>query len=333
MSSEDMSEYEAMRLAKIARNEARLRALGLHENPWSDAAKIQSSNTLNPSTRTATRLAPTGPLRRSKRLKESPGNGIAATTTRGTKNPRRNEGEQDTQEDPVYHPFEDGERGSRKLSPSSNGSLKTVQKSVPMVSLPLNSARSMALNLDKLLTDSLVGKTLTANGKAHVMEESAKLAVAGYSGAPISFNKYSGVQEWGNDVLFLWINLDAPVSDVTNDFPNGGRRVTWFGGSRMHEGSNAIQRLLSVARDPTTTGGIVLWCRRYLKERRTFEPYTCLGRLSYVSHEPESHPLAFVWKLEDFERITTHKDKERRETFSAMVAGRASGTSTSEAKP
>ena len=135
----------------------------------------------------------------------------------------------------------------------------------------------------------------------------------------------------GQRRFFLWINLNAPNSDVINDFPDDGQQVTWYGGSRMHEGTPAIQRLLSVAKQQQlyTTGksgsgkggGIVLWCRRYIKERKAFEPYTCLGRLSYVSHTPHSRQLAFLWKLEDFESIQNHSDESRRRTFRSMVHG------------
>ena len=182
----------------------------------------------------------------------------------------------------------------------------------------------MKLNVSQLITNNIIGKTLAKTGKAHVMQESARLAVDGYDDdetPAISFNKYSGVQEWGNQVLFLWINLGAPNSDVTNDFPQGGRQVTWFGGSRMHNSTPVIQRLVTIGKikPGSNNAGVVLWCRRYIKERKTFEPYTCLGRLSYVSHDPNSHPLAFVWKLEDFERITNHTDETRRETFRQMV--------------
>ena len=321
MSGEEVNEYEALRLSKIARNEARLRELGLHKSPWNET-KIRQPPRDGPIA--AGRPIPTAPLRRSKRTRGSgSSDDVATRETKSRRNPQR--GHENTPNDQDYHPPEDNEKSdtesTKTRTKNSNKSRKTPPKPTSSASLPPNSARVMTLNVDKLLTSSLIGKTLSQTGKAHVMEESARLAVDGYGGASISFNKYSGVQEWGNNVLFLWINLDAPNSEVTNDFPNGGRQVTWYGGSRMHEGTQVIQRLLSVGKNTPTGGGggVVLWCRRYLKERKSFEPYTCLGRLSYISHEPESHPLPFVWKLEDFDRITAHESKERRETFEAMV--------------
>lgn len=60
-------------------------------------------------------------------------------------------------------------------------------------------------------------------GKAVVMQEAAQKSGHDLV-STISFNKYSGVQEWQNDALFLWVNLGAG-GDVVNDFLNGGRQV------------------------------------------------------------------------------------------------------------
>lgn len=63
---------------------------------------------------------------------------------------------------------------------------------------------------------------MEATGKAFVMEKVAK--AAGHDVNRLSFNKYSGVQEWQNDALFLWVNL-GKGGDVVNDFLNDGRQV------------------------------------------------------------------------------------------------------------
>lgn len=329
-SREQVNEYEALRLAKIARNEARLRELGLLKTPTTTPA---------PKARATVRVSPENPvnlpLRRSKRTRKA----IRYAAKGGdTKTPRRTRSQNDELEEEAdridmdYNPmYEDTAhlddettvQKTRKTSQSNGKTGSLIRKSPPAASMPPNSARTMKLTVTKLLDDhDIIGQTLSKTGKAYVMEESARLAVDSYDGtSSISFNKYSGVQEWGNKVLFLWINLGAPNSEVTNDFPNGGRQVTWFGGSRMHEGTPVIQRLLAVGKQATKDdgNGVVLWCRRYVKERKTFEPYTCLGRLSYVSHEPQSHPLLFVWKLVDFDRICNHADMTRRKTFQSML--------------
>jgi hypothetical protein len=58
-------------------------------------------------------------------------------------------------------------------------------------------------------------------GKAFVMEESAQLC--SHHSGNISFNKYSGVQEWKN-ALFLWVNL-GNGGDVVNEFLDSGRKA------------------------------------------------------------------------------------------------------------
>ena len=337
--SQEINEYEALRQAKIARNQARLRDLGLirqTEFPRKDSSKPQQTKDERSAKLSAKDDLANVPLRRSKRIRSSPVNYKEEKDFRDNRK-RRWEldatlSQEDTAKDLDYQPptsyDEDdlespNEENSQRLAHVTSRPPKSPKLSTPQSpstpSLSPNSAKAMKLDVELLLSDTFVGKTLSKTGKAHVMEESAKLAVNGYTGGHISFNKYCGVQEWGNNVLFLWINLHAPNSDVINEFPDDGRQVTWYGGSRMHEGTPVIQRLLAVGRNRPQGGGIVLWCRRYIKERKTFEPYTCLGRLSYVSHNPNSHPLAFVWKLVDYDRITCHPDKKRQEVFQSMV--------------
>ena len=42
----------------------------------------------------------------------------------------------------------------------------------------------------------------------------------------IGFNKYSGVCEFQNEALFLWVNIGVPDADVRNEFLNGGKQVS-----------------------------------------------------------------------------------------------------------
>lgn len=200
-------------------------------------------------------------------------------------------------------------------------------RSLPPTNLDTNSARAMNLDMNKLVlgdeqVKGFLGHQLDRYGKAPVMELSAHKAVDGFSGGPISFNKYSGVQQWGNDTLFLWINLGAPQSEVINDFLSSGKQVTWFGGSRMHDESNVIKHLIKVgkkgsARSPST--GIVLWCREYSRESKGFGPYICCGRLAYQYHEPGSRPLRFVWNLLDHERLMNHPERPVADRFQNLV--------------
>jgi hypothetical protein len=302
--------YLALREAKIARNEQRLRELGLMQPPGVEGS--------------ASRQGPSS----SKRKKVSSPQYSEPTILRRSS---RHRGEQ-----PASYQDELPERSQRKTRARSEKDASSLSESHVAVrkmppapsptSFPKNSARVFHLDVDRLLMgtkdgeDGALGQSMERMGKALVMEESARRAVSSYAGGPISFNKYSGVQEWGNNALFLWINLNPPQSDVLNEFPHGGRQVTWYGGSRMHSGTPAIQKLIRVGQEAEGSGGgVVLWCRQYVAEKRTFGPYVCFGRLTYHSHEPESQPLTFVWNLRDYDSLCSHKDKVVRDVFHNMV--------------
>jgi hypothetical protein len=85
-----------------------------------------------------------------------------------------------------------------------------------------HSARAMNIHVGNLVSGGLLGTMMEQTGKAFVMEEAAQRS--GIDVGNISFNKYSGVQEWKNDALFLWVNL-GNGGDVVNDFLNDGRQV------------------------------------------------------------------------------------------------------------
>jgi hypothetical protein len=307
--------YLALREAKIARNELRLKELGLLHQPSSlrgtGATSIQGQTS-------------------SKRKKVSSAEDSEPTILRRSSRHRG--------EEPASYQDVPPERSQRRTRARDEEDASSVSESDVAVramppapspsSFPKNSARVFHLDVERLLLgtkdgeDGALGQSMERTGKAFVMEESARRAVSSYSGGPISFNKYSGVQAWGNNVMFLWINLNPPNSEVLNEFPGGGRQVTWYGGSRMHSGTPVIQQLIKVgkeAKSEASDGGVVLWCRQYLAEKRTFGPYVCFGRLAYESHEPSSQPLTFVWNLRDYDSLCNHKDKEVREVFHSMV--------------
>lgn len=88
--------------------------------------------------------------------------------------------------------------------------------------------------------------------------------------------------------------------------------MIWYGGSKIHQDTPAIQRLISHGKSVTnnnnhTSGSygqnchdIILWCRFFDKNEKAF-PYTCFGRLSYELHELNSRPIKFVWNLRDYD--------------------------------
>ena len=338
--------YLQRRAAKIAENEKRLRELGLlstRKVTTTSLAVALTAPLSNSRTRALDNPSP-APIRRSKRLRHN--NPVSLP---------------DDAKDTVQknHP-------PRKRQPVPNTAQSAPKISRPTTSVPVpaNSARAIDIDVHRLLFGTsgdkgepndtgLLGKQLANIGKAFVMQESVRLAGVGKeweekdaSPNMISFNKYSGVQEWRNNVLFLWVNLNAPQCEVNNEFPENGTQITWYGGSRMHDESPVIQKLIEVAKQQQTqhssgeqgnsqgdpndaastpssnslySGGILLWCRRYVASLKGFTPYTCLGRLSYQSHEPYSRPLAFVFNLVDYPLLMDHPDPKAQALFQEMI--------------
>ena len=80
----------------------------------------------------------------------------------------------------------------------------------------------------------------------------------------------------------------------------------------MHENSRVVIRFLGILRssnnEKSSNNGIVLWCRRYNVESKTFDPYVCMGRVSYEQHDATVQPIKFVLNLLDFDDLmSTHK--------------------------
>lgn len=201
-----------------------------------------------------------------------------------------------------------------------HGSLSNskIKETASQRTFPANSARSISIHVEDLAVgkSGFLGQPMNATGKAIVMQESANRFSGPFSN--ISFNKYCGVQEWRNDAIFLWVNL-SNSNEFVNDFLEDGREITWFGGKRMHDETNVIQKLIRVGmaaanQELDPSNGIVLWVRQELAEKKgSFGPYHCLGRLAYSSHEPGSSPLSFVWTLMDYDRLLAEKSEAVRE--------------------
>ena len=335
---EEPNPYLALRAAKIARNQERLRALGLLKNPFQTstgrrskepsaaaAAAAAARRKRNAASRASRRhpaasdLTYGRELRRSKRLivpKESSlaveeeVAALAGDSTSSVVPPSP------TQQHPRRRKIQQRSRDRAAATAAT-------------ATFPSNSARAIHLDID-LLMERVLGRYMARTGKAWVMEESARIAAAATAGtslaptAGISFNKYSGVQEWASgSAMFLWVNLGAPNTDVVNDFTDGGRQVTWFGGARMHEESPVIRKLVGAGEgEGTSSGGtasVVLWCREYNPNKKTFSPYVCLGRLSLVSYNPNTRPLEFTWQLNDYDFLIEHPELSIRRNFHHLV--------------
>ena len=220
--ADDENPYLAMRAAKMARNEAHLAALGLMKVPLQQAPKSAKSKKVAATTKD--KHSEHEQLRRSLRRSpnlprshnfDSPLPLVELPPTR--KRPRR---------------AAIGTGGAREGE--SCVDLKSDDNELHPRTYPDNSARSLTINVKNLVfgrtnvpTDDgfLLGKQMASTGKAFVMEDTARRS--GFENiGKISFNKYSGIQEWGNAALFLWVNFGAPTSEVVNEFLDGGREVS-----------------------------------------------------------------------------------------------------------
>mmetsp|Transcript_16563 Transcript_16563/g.25758 ORF Transcript_16563/g.25758 Transcript_16563/m.25758 type:complete len:341 (-) Transcript_16563:30-1052(-) len=305
--------YQEMVNAKRKRNQDMLEAAGLLKPPQPPLYTTSvTSNKRNKNKQTQLKAAPQQPSRRSSRLSQSEKPNYKEVSTFielqaaiVKKRPRTTTTE------------------SRIVSPSP------VATPAPPAA---NSVRSINIDTKTLVLGEkgLLGQMMEYTGKEYVINES--FALAAYpddqkrlAGSRLSFNKYCGVQEFKN-AIFLWINLGSKDNPVVNDFLDNAQQVSWFGGSRMHDESPVIHKLLKMGKQNDDTGGsdkshsdIILWCRRYQTDTKKFTPYVCFGRLTYHSHIPQSHPLKFIWNLVDHDGMKNHSDMAVRERFAAFT--------------
>jgi hypothetical protein len=357
--NDESNPYLALRQANIARNEARLRELGLLHEARKPSTK-RSRSTSDPKSTTSSyghpnqstsghsavaRLdggewkadVPTPaeegdddiealpvssgtarPLRRSRRTL---GRSVdykevshSTTTTRVYDGIKLLEGDEVATD--VFEPDGEVDDDDIALASKNDKRVSTARAPTAAASFAPNSARNIALDVHRLVIDpenGWLGKPMEATGKAIVMETAAQLfATEQHFHRKISFNKYSGVQDWKRGI-FLWVNLGGPNNTVANDFIEGGRQMTWYGGARMKPTSSMIQNLVRVGKPTDDMDGIVLWCRRYEAVKRNFGPYYCLGRLAYQSHNPNVMPVTFVWSLVDYEALMQTGSKVAKE--------------------
>ena len=73
----------------------------------------------------------------------------------------------------------------------------------------------------------------------------------------------------------------------------------------MHDDTPVIKRLLrSRSKNDDSKerpDDIILWCR-FMDGSRA-QPYICLGRLGYVSHQSGVIPVEFMWELLDYKNL------------------------------
>eukprot|EP00980_Cylindrotheca_fusiformis_P002714 scaffold627_cov125-Cylindrotheca_fusiformis.AAC.31 len=313
--------YLALRAAKIARNQARLKELGLWKPPMqiSPVPPGDEKSKLKKAKRSKVNEKPSlkSPvnLRRSRRLSDKP------------EQPTTSQEDTTTAEQVVKKsPLIGQQRNTKKRSRAA------YAPSLP--SQPAgNSVRSIDLDTELLVVGeekAVLGRSMERTGKEFVIYQSFALAASTkdlerLGGSRLSFNKYCGVQEWKN-AIFLWVNLgNNKDNPVVNDFLEDGRQITWFGGSRMYDDSPVIHRLIQLGKEGeggerNESSRVILWCRKYQTATKQFTPYVCFGRLAYQSHVRESHPLAFVWRLLDYDRFKNHTDPNIRARFQEFTS-------------
>ncbi|KAL7540570.1 hypothetical protein ACHAXR_012540 [Thalassiosira sp. AJA248-18] len=326
--------YLAMREAKIARNQERLRELGLLIPPPLAVATPARTKKRPPKPKPI--VLALGPVRRSSRL--------SSQTKPDYKDPADVVGRKRPRSPPAI----------ALLDTSSSTAITVAKRAAAPATTPTvpaaNSVRTIDLDVKAFLfgkeddndvnnINGLLGKMMEFTGKEFVINESFSRAAAlddqqRLANTKLSFNKYCGVQEWRN-TIFLWVNLGT--ADSPNEFLEGGKQVTWFGGSRMHDESPVVHKMIrfgkeemrSLAKKTTneeeeasakannvdSNNTIVLWCRRYQPEVKKFSPYVCFGRMGYRSHVPGSRPLSFVLELLDYDGLKCHDHPAVRETF------------------
>jgi len=316
--------YQGMVDAKRKRNRDKLASSGLLEAKAAvDRLPVPQVITPNPprsinNKRNNQKKVYSGPVRRSGRLSSQAKPDYKDITSLNEK--QIGGSRKRSHDDVAYNDLDTAEDTKTDVSTIAKR-VPTYTKSKPGVPAP-HSVRSVNLNVDKLILgkSGLLGEMVENTGKEHVINQSFSLSATPYdqerlANTKLSFNKYCGVQEWSNCV-FLWVNL--ATSDSPNDFLLNGRQITWFGGSRMHDESPVIHKLIQYGQDAMIKkddSKIILWCRRYQTENKKFTPYVCLGRLGYESHIPGSSPLSFVWNLLDCDGLKHHEDSAVRERF------------------
>ena len=171
----------------------------------------------------------------------------------------------------------------------------------------------MSCDLERVLRDFCGAAVPGGFTKAAVMA-----ALRRPQDALARFSKYSGVVEWRNAVV-LWVNVGG--ADYKNQFLDGGRKMTWFAGSKHEPETPVIKRLLAlgdadVAGKQGGHGGggdeALLLCRVQPG------PYVCCGRVRIArdaatdlpeAHDPRRRPLKFVLRLLDHDTMLGREQK------------------------
>ncbi len=215
--------YLEMRKAKIERNQKVLASLGLSGSSpkkpiKTQRPKIESEQTMGFQTRRSSRRlrnASSSPLE-----EELPSKALSDAIVEKV--------------DAILPSLGDSKRQRAQKRPRSEELSASLQQSTKITRRPIvqseakpGTTRATTIDVKKTLCghfDSpvFVGRRLANTGKVAVVEHAAFMC--GIESG-IGFNKYSGICEFRNEAIFLWVNIGVPNADVKNEFLNDGKQV------------------------------------------------------------------------------------------------------------
>jgi len=277
MDNRPKSEYELLREKNIRRNENRLKDLGLYREPPSPLPPRKKV------TKKRRGELDVSGLRRSSRHKGKleidyrESDAILSKIDgmeKGVSGNVKEDGDANRKEEKIKHATP-VELDNVDLAPYTGGGSSGGK------------ARDTSVNLGVVLEEKL-GKMMEHTGKACVVDfmgNATKNTTTSDAIRTIGFNKMSGILEF-KDVIVLWVNIGGKDNDFDNQFFDGGREVSWFGGSRMHGETPVIKKLVKWSKrgakkevkeeegvltnkegrgDENNSGGgknsVVMWCR------------------------------------------------------------------------
>jgi hypothetical protein len=100
----------------------------------------------------------------------------------------------------------------------------------------------------------------------------------------------------------MWVNLGGTNSAVFNEFLDSGQKITWFGGSQMHDDTPVEQRLLTLGQ--VSYHGV----RDGKQNPKALIPMCALDVWPIILMSLGCTHF-FVWKLLDIHAIQKHSDE------------------------
>ncbi len=301
MSTVSLSEYERVREENIRRNETFLDEIGIKP---SNTSSHKGTSRKRPRPEKVEKPIDITQLRRSSRVASLPIDHVQLSYTENS----------DYEDDDVKKGIRYGRRATvRNKDHMDSPDKEKVKYETKVHNLDNAPSRELVSEFEIFIG---VGASTGAGGGSEADMDTASnnnlgniLENVGFGKAAImtasravqkcpKFSKYSGVVEWRNCV-YLWVNIgSSKPGEYINEFKDGGKYMTWYGGSRMHMDSPVTKRLIS----PTVKNNTVL-----LFVRLEGEPYACLGPVKAVEYDIETHPIAFTWELTMFSHL---KDRD-----------------------